>query len=75
MTSLNCEEHTQNLNLHELFAYAANLMQAQIQFVIPFLTLHQCPTAKKDFMDYHLPREWEIARDAELSPFKDVLVF
>ncbi|GJX94474.1 hypothetical protein Tco_0349060 [Tanacetum coccineum] len=31
--------------------------------------------AKKDFMDYHLPREWEIARDAKLNPFKDVLVF
>ncbi|GKA77966.1 hypothetical protein Tco_0784503, partial [Tanacetum coccineum] len=31
--------------------------------------------AKKDFMNYHLPGEWEIARDAELNPFKDVLVF
>nr|GEU67976.1 hypothetical protein [Tanacetum cinerariifolium] len=30
---------------------------------------------KKDFMDYHLPGEWEIARDAELNPFNDVLVF
>ncbi|GJV69250.1 hypothetical protein Tco_1484759 [Tanacetum coccineum] len=31
--------------------------------------------AKKDFMSYHLPEEWEIARDAELNPFKGVLVF
>ncbi|GKB64861.1 hypothetical protein Tco_0921047 [Tanacetum coccineum] len=31
--------------------------------------------AKKYFMDYHLPREWEIARDAKLNPFKGVLVF
>ncbi|GJT55980.1 MAK10-like protein [Tanacetum coccineum] len=31
--------------------------------------------AKKDFMDYHFPGDWEIARDAELNPFKDVLVF
>ncbi|GKA12835.1 hypothetical protein Tco_0692381 [Tanacetum coccineum] len=31
--------------------------------------------AKKDFMDYHFPKEWEIARDVKLSPFKDVLVF
>ncbi|GKA18030.1 hypothetical protein Tco_0697867 [Tanacetum coccineum] len=31
--------------------------------------------AKKDFMNYHLPEEWEIARDTELNPFKDVLVF
>ncbi|GKA02033.1 MAK10-like protein [Tanacetum coccineum] len=31
--------------------------------------------AKKDFMDYHLPREWQIVRDSELNPFKDVLVF
>ncbi|GJV00181.1 retrotransposon protein, putative, ty3-gypsy subclass [Tanacetum coccineum] len=31
--------------------------------------------AKKDFMDYQLLEEWEIARDAELNPFKDVLVF
>ncbi|GJU47263.1 reverse transcriptase [Tanacetum coccineum] len=31
--------------------------------------------AKKDFMDYHFPGEWEIARDVELNPFKDVLVF
>ncbi|GJY25168.1 hypothetical protein Tco_0399894 [Tanacetum coccineum] len=31
--------------------------------------------AKKDFLNYHLPGEWEIARDAKLNPFKDVLVF
>ncbi|GJS12582.1 hypothetical protein Tco_0407054 [Tanacetum coccineum] len=31
--------------------------------------------AKKDFTDYHLPSEWELARDAELNPFKDILVF
>ncbi|GJZ70479.1 MAK10-like protein [Tanacetum coccineum] len=31
--------------------------------------------ARKDFLDCHLPREWEIARDAELNPFKDALVF
>ncbi|GJR88132.1 MAK10-like protein [Tanacetum coccineum] len=31
--------------------------------------------ARKDFLDYHLPREWEIARDDEINPFKDVLVF
>ncbi|GJU42869.1 hypothetical protein Tco_1195826 [Tanacetum coccineum] len=31
--------------------------------------------AKKDFMDYHLPGDWEMARDAKLNPFKDVLVF
>ncbi|GKE08492.1 MAK10-like protein [Tanacetum coccineum] len=31
--------------------------------------------AKKDFVDHHLPGEWEIARDAELNPFKDVLIF
>nr|GEV80892.1 hypothetical protein [Tanacetum cinerariifolium] len=30
---------------------------------------------RKEFMNYHLPREWEIARDAEINPFKDVLVF
>ncbi|GKF76152.1 hypothetical protein Tco_0225596, partial [Tanacetum coccineum] len=29
----------------------------------------------KDFLDYHLPEEWEIARDTEINPFKDVLVF
>ncbi|GKC21150.1 hypothetical protein Tco_1023300 [Tanacetum coccineum] len=31
--------------------------------------------ARKEFMDCHLPGEWEIARDAEFNPFKDVLVF
>nr|GEY59312.1 hypothetical protein [Tanacetum cinerariifolium] len=31
--------------------------------------------ARKDFIDCHLPREWEISRDAELNPFKDTLVF
>ncbi|GJR36982.1 hypothetical protein Tco_1212666 [Tanacetum coccineum] len=31
--------------------------------------------ARKDFLDYHLPGEWEIARDAKINPFKDVLVF
>ncbi|GJS70439.1 MAK10-like protein [Tanacetum coccineum] len=30
---------------------------------------------RKDFLDCHLPREWEISRDAELNPFKDTLVF
>ncbi|GKE23345.1 MAK10-like protein [Tanacetum coccineum] len=31
--------------------------------------------ARKDFLDCHLPGEWEITRDTELNPFKDVLVF
>ncbi|GJS59391.1 MAK10-like protein [Tanacetum coccineum] len=31
--------------------------------------------ARKDFLHCHLPGEWEIARDAEINPFKDVLVF
>ncbi|GJR27511.1 hypothetical protein Tco_1103743 [Tanacetum coccineum] len=31
--------------------------------------------ARKDFLDFHLPGEWEISRDAELNPFKDTLVF
>ncbi|GJR18029.1 MAK10-like protein [Tanacetum coccineum] len=31
--------------------------------------------ARKDFLDCHLPREWEISRYAELNPFKDTLVF
>ncbi|GJX31846.1 MAK10-like protein [Tanacetum coccineum] len=31
--------------------------------------------AREDFLDCHLPGEWEIARDAEINPFKDVLVF
>ncbi|GJT28338.1 MAK10-like protein [Tanacetum coccineum] len=31
--------------------------------------------ARKDFSDCHLPGEWEIARDVELNPFKDTLVF
>ncbi|GJW31855.1 MAK10-like protein [Tanacetum coccineum] len=26
--------------------------------------------ARKEFMDYHLPGEWEIARDVEINPFK-----
>ncbi|GJS30622.1 hypothetical protein Tco_0491242 [Tanacetum coccineum] len=26
-------------------------------------------------MDHHLPEDWEVARDAKLNPFKDVLVF
>ncbi|GJR30687.1 hypothetical protein Tco_1106919 [Tanacetum coccineum] len=31
--------------------------------------------ARKDFLDCHFPREWEIARDVEINPFKDVLMF
>nr|GEU91793.1 hypothetical protein [Tanacetum cinerariifolium] len=31
--------------------------------------------ARKEFMDCHLPREWEIARDSKINSFKDVLVF
>nr|GEW20088.1 hypothetical protein [Tanacetum cinerariifolium] len=30
---------------------------------------------RKEFMKCHLPREWDIARDGEINPFKDVLVF
>ncbi|GJV53330.1 MAK10-like protein [Tanacetum coccineum] len=30
---------------------------------------------RKDFLDCYLPGEWEIARDAKINPFKDVLVF
>ncbi|GJU65759.1 MAK10-like protein [Tanacetum coccineum] len=31
--------------------------------------------ARKEFMDCYLLEEWEIARDAEINHFKDVLVF
>ncbi|GKF89117.1 hypothetical protein Tco_0263080, partial [Tanacetum coccineum] len=31
--------------------------------------------ARKDFLDCHLPEEWEISRDVELNTFKDTLVF
>ncbi|GJU13117.1 hypothetical protein Tco_1135513 [Tanacetum coccineum] len=31
--------------------------------------------ARRDFLDCHLPGEWEITRDAELNPFKDTLVY
>nr|GEW11106.1 hypothetical protein [Tanacetum cinerariifolium] len=31
--------------------------------------------AKKEFIDFHLSSKWEIARDAKINPFKDVLVF
>nr|GEU97147.1 MAK10-like protein [Tanacetum cinerariifolium] len=31
--------------------------------------------ARKELTNYHLPGEWEIARDDEINPFKDVLVF
>ncbi|GJU41551.1 hypothetical protein Tco_1194508 [Tanacetum coccineum] len=31
--------------------------------------------ARKTFLDCHLPGEWGIARDAEINPFNDVLVF
>ncbi|GJV32483.1 retrovirus-related pol polyprotein from transposon TNT 1-94 [Tanacetum coccineum] len=31
--------------------------------------------SEKDFMENHVPGEWEIARDTELNPFKDILVF
>ncbi|GJS38872.1 hypothetical protein Tco_0563915 [Tanacetum coccineum] len=31
--------------------------------------------ARKDFLDCHLPEEWEIPRDTKLNPFKDVIVF
>ncbi|GKB78518.1 MAK10-like protein [Tanacetum coccineum] len=30
--------------------------------------------ARKEFMDFHFPKEWEMARDAKINPFKDVLV-
>ncbi|GJS43304.1 MAK10-like protein [Tanacetum coccineum] len=31
--------------------------------------------ATMDILNCYLPEEWEIARDAELNPFKDTLVF
>nr|GEW30046.1 hypothetical protein [Tanacetum cinerariifolium] len=30
--------------------------------------------ARKDFLDCHLPGEWEIAMDSKLNPFKDTLI-
>nr|GEX66353.1 hypothetical protein [Tanacetum cinerariifolium] len=30
---------------------------------------------RKDILDCHLPKEWEISRDTELNAFKDTLVF
>ncbi|GJU76834.1 MAK10-like protein [Tanacetum coccineum] len=30
---------------------------------------------RKDFLDCHLPGEWELSRDDKLNPFKDTLVF
>ncbi|GJR07968.1 MAK10-like protein [Tanacetum coccineum] len=30
---------------------------------------------KKNFVEHHLPWEWQLARDTMLNPFKDVLVF
>ncbi|GJW96008.1 MAK10-like protein [Tanacetum coccineum] len=30
---------------------------------------------RKDFLNCHMPGEWEIARDAEINPFNDVMVF
>ncbi|GJV16145.1 hypothetical protein Tco_1361468 [Tanacetum coccineum] len=40
--------------------------------------IDRCPNpyyARKEFMKCHLPREYEIARDAEINPFKDVSMF
>nr|GEZ44991.1 hypothetical protein [Tanacetum cinerariifolium] len=31
--------------------------------------------ARKNFLDCHFPKEWEIGSDAEINPFKDALVF
>nr|GEV67856.1 hypothetical protein [Tanacetum cinerariifolium] len=31
--------------------------------------------ARRDFLDCYFPKEWEIARDDEINPFKDVFVF
>nr|GEY09102.1 hypothetical protein [Tanacetum cinerariifolium] len=31
--------------------------------------------AKKEFIDCHLPRKWEIAKDDKINPFKVVLIF
>nr|GEV91044.1 hypothetical protein [Tanacetum cinerariifolium] len=39
----------------------------------PFDTLADLGSC--EFLNYHLPREWEIARDDEIDPFKDLLVF
>nr|GEY92439.1 hypothetical protein [Tanacetum cinerariifolium] len=30
---------------------------------------------RRDFLDCYFPKEWEIARDDEINPFKDVFVF
>ncbi|GKF60589.1 zinc finger, CCHC-type containing protein, partial [Tanacetum coccineum] len=45
------------------------------QFFPPGKTVKPPYYARKDFIDCHLPGEWEIFRDAELNPFKDTLVF
>ncbi|GKA84550.1 hypothetical protein Tco_0806145 [Tanacetum coccineum] len=50
-------------------------------FTLPFIDCRMAKLAvgegitRKDFLDCHLRGEWEIAKDAEINPFKDVLVF
>nr|GEW98633.1 hypothetical protein [Tanacetum cinerariifolium] len=45
-------------------------------FLTTSSAVKHCKKSKiADFMDYHLPGDWEMARDAKLNTFKDVLVF
>ncbi|GJW20027.1 hypothetical protein Tco_0027463 [Tanacetum coccineum] len=45
-------------------------------FTIPYGVGVRAPYyARKDFLDCHLPGEWEIARDTEINPLKDTLMF
>nr|GEX25435.1 hypothetical protein [Tanacetum cinerariifolium] len=65
--------------LHDNQYYMENPEQAFIEYTSSHIVEArgaQTPYyAMKDFLDCHLPGEWEIVKDAEINPFKDVLVF
>ncbi|GJX32357.1 MAK10-like protein [Tanacetum coccineum] len=59
----------------EFLATANAVIDCSVGYLLKKVGARTPYYAKNDFTDYHLPGEWEIARDVELNPFKDVLVF
>ncbi|GJY84967.1 hypothetical protein Tco_0498993 [Tanacetum coccineum] len=67
-TNLGKEEVPYATTLGKLESYAPRPSTDRIGARTPYY-------ARKDFIDCHMPEDQEMARDAELYPFEDVLVF
>nr|GEW83649.1 reverse transcriptase domain-containing protein [Tanacetum cinerariifolium] len=75
----NGSEFIQSIELEKIKDPRLFILPCRLGDSKPFDTLANLGScarlAKRDFGDNHLPKEWEIAKDVEVNPFKDILTF